>query len=448
MNTENDPISHRPQINPFYVGGAVSPEKFVGRRSYINAAFLDVIPNRTCLAIQGSSGMGKSSLLRYISSPEIWQNQGFDPSQALIIFFNCFQIQPFTAVGFWETVLNFLKDEAKDRQALQSAIAQILLQGTYSVNELRSLLAEIGKNNQFLLLLLDDFDAALYTNVSYTEDEMRSFLSQFRALANDGREKEYLSVIVTCLKRLSDMGPNLTPGTSPWHNHYLQRYLKSLKEEEVLHWFQQLSQKHSIEWILNFQAGIQEVSGGNPALVQNAGSLLYRAWRDRDIQTVLDFAVEFERANRQYFSVAWNQSTDDEKSLLKFIALSRLEGRVNRKRQYTLDGVDIILSQKDRELRQLEERGILCRCNDNDLQVYEFASSIMEWWVVKELENSQNQPELAERELIFLNLSSKQVKQMTTIMKQVWQYKDTAQSVAGWVGKLGGSFFQGFLGNG
>jgi AAA ATPase domain len=445
MNTETDPIPQRPQINPFYFGGAVSPDKFVGRRSYINAAFLDVIPNRTCLAIQGSSGMGKSSLLQYISLPEIWQNEGFNPSEALIIFFNCFQIQPFTPVGFWETVLNSLKNEAKDNQVLQSAIAQILLQGTYSVNELRSLLAEIGKDKKFVLLLLDDFDAALYPNPSYTEDEMRSFLSQFRALANDGREKEYLCVIVTCLKRLSDMGPNLTPGTSPWHNHYLQRYLQSLKDKEVLQWFQKLSEKHSIQWILNFQAGILEVSGGNPALIQNAGSLLYRAWRDRDLETVLDFAIEFERANRQYFSVAWNQSSDDEKSLLKFIALSRLEGRVNRKRQYTLDGVDIILSKKDKELRELEERGILRRCNDDDLQVYEFASSVMEWWVIKELENSENEPQLAERELIFLNLSSKQVKQMTTIMKQVWQYKDAAQSVAGWVGKLGGTFFKGFL---
>ncbi|MEH1788590.1 ATP-binding protein [Nostoc sp.] len=447
MNTENDPIPHQPQINPFYVGGAVSPDKFVSRRSYINAAFLDVIPNRTCMAIQGSNGMGKSSLLRYISSPEIWTKEGFDPSEVLIIFLNCFQIQPFTAIGFWETVLNSLKKEAKDRVVLQSAIAQILLQGTYSVNELRFLLAEIGKSNKFLLLLLDDFDAALYENISYTEDEMRSFLSQFRTLANDGQEKEYLSVIVTCLKRLSDMGPNLKSGTSPWHNHYLQRYLKSLKNQEVLQWFQELSEKHSIQWILNFQAGIQEVSGGNPALVQNAGSILYRAWRDRDIETVLDFAIEFERANRQYFSGAWNQSTDDEKSLLKFIALSRLEGRVNRKRQYTLDEVDIILSQKDRELRQLEERGILRRCDDDEKQVYEFASSIMEWWVVKELENSQNEPELADRELLFLNLSSKQIKQTQTIMKQVWQYKDTAQSVAGWVGKLGGTFFKGFLGN-
>ncbi|MEH1853901.1 MAG: AAA family ATPase [Nostoc sp.] len=440
MNTENAPIPNRPQINPFYVGGAVSPDKFSGRRSDINTA-LDVIRNRLCLAIQGSSGMGKSSLLQYIaSSQEPWKNRGLDYSQALIVFINCWEITPFTAIGFWELVLSSLQQKAKDNLALQPVLEQTLGAGTYNIHQLRFLLSEIGKSKKFLLLLLDDFDAALYPNASYTEDEMRSFLSNFRSLATHGEEKDYLSVIVTSPKRLSEMGPKIEQGTSPWNNHYTYRYLKLFRDEEVSRWFQDLAQKFSIGWLLNLQAEIQKISGGNPALIQNAGFLLYRAWQDKDIKTVLDFAIEFERANRPYFRAAWNQSTDDEKSLLKFLALSRLEGRVNRKRKYTLDNVDTILSQKDRELRELEERSILRRYDNDEKISYEFASSIMEWWVVKELENSQNQPELAERELIFLNLSSKQVEQMKTITKQVWQYKDTAQSVIGWVGKLGGFF--------
>jgi hypothetical protein len=241
------------------------------------------------------------------------------------------------------------------------------------------------------------------------------------------------------------MGPEITPGTSPWNNHYTYRYLKPLKQQEVTNWLQNLSAQYSLPWLINLQAGIEEISGGNPALLQRSGFLLYRAWRDGDIGTVVDFAREFEQANRQYFSIAWKLSTDDEKSLLKFLALSRLEGRINHQRKYTLDGVDIILSQKDRQLRELEERGII-RLDDGEQEGYTFASSIMEWWVIKELENSQNQPDLADRELVFLNLSSKQIEQMKSIMKQVWQYKDTIHSVAGWMGKLGGAFMKGVIG--
>ncbi|OUL25539.1 NACHT domain-containing protein [Nostoc sp. 106C] len=437
------------QNNPFYFGGAVSPDKFMGRRSDINAAF-DVIYNRMYLAIQGSSGMGKSSLLRYIAAPETWKTKNLDTSQVFIIFFNCSEILPsFTAIGFWEKVLSSLKKQVEDNEALQLAIEQILAQGTYSVNELRYMLAEIGKANKFLLLLLDNFDVALYPNAIYTEDDMRSFLSNLRNLASHGQEKDYLCVILTSLKRLSEMGPEITPGTSPWNNHYTYRYLKPLKQQEVSNWLQNVSAQYSLPWLIDLQAGIQEISGGNPALLQSAGFLLYRAWRDGDIATVVDFAREFEKVNRQYFSIAWKLSTDDEKSILKFLALSRLEGRLNHKRKYTLDGVDIILSQKDRQLRELEERGII-RCyldiDDSEQGDYVFTSSIMEWWVIKELENSQNQPDLAERELVFLNLSSKQIEQMKSIMKQVWQYKDTIQSVAGWMGKLGGAFVKGVIG--
>ncbi|BAY22964.1 hypothetical protein NIES2100_27280 [Calothrix sp. NIES-2100] len=99
------------QNNPFYIGGAVSPDKFMGRRADINAAF-DVICNRMHLAIQGSSGMGKSSLLQYVATPETWKAKNLEPSEAFIILFNCSEIQPsFTAISFWEKVSLELEPE-------------------------------------------------------------------------------------------------------------------------------------------------------------------------------------------------------------------------------------------------------------------------------------------------------------------------------------------------
>jgi replication-associated recombination protein RarA len=60
--------------NPFYVGGPVPAKYFVGRTSEIRTAF-DQISKRSHLALYGSPGMGKSSLLRYVASPEIWKQQ-------------------------------------------------------------------------------------------------------------------------------------------------------------------------------------------------------------------------------------------------------------------------------------------------------------------------------------------------------------------------------------
>ncbi|MEM9542140.1 MAG: hypothetical protein AAGA60_21945 [Cyanobacteria bacterium P01_E01_bin.42] len=79
--------------NPFTVGQSVPPDRFVGRDTQIAMAF-DQIFNRGHLAIWGGSGMGKTSFLEQLTSPEFWQLQGQDPKDATIALVNCLSIQP------------------------------------------------------------------------------------------------------------------------------------------------------------------------------------------------------------------------------------------------------------------------------------------------------------------------------------------------------------------
>ncbi len=448
------------QRNPFYVGGAVPPEYFVGRQPEINSAF-DAIYKHEHLAIYGSHGMGKSSLLRFLAWPKTWQAYGCNSADAFIVFLNCAEIQPFTSAGFWKKVLRLLKEPVVGSEALQTEIDQLLNKDILGIDDLRGVLSLIGQQNKFLVLLIDEYDTALYVNDSYTMANMQSFLSDFRNLATHGEESRYLSTIVVSLKSLinPDLGPTLLPNASPWHNHYKFRYLKPFTEKDVT----LLLSRLPAQWMPDLLAGVQEICGRHPALLQNACTLLYETWRDRITQSVAEFATEFESATRQFFQGIWNESSEDEKSLLRLIALSRLDGRLNQRRKYKLDGVDTILSQRQGELRVLEERGILLRKTititkessvfrrnalPEEKEVYIFFSSIMEWWVVKEIERNPNLPDLSTREKVFLNLSSLQVEQMRAILKQVWQYKDTAQSIAGWVGGLSGAFVKGFAGSG
>ena len=103
----------------------------------------------------------------------------------------------------------------------------------------------------------------------------------------------------------------------------------------------------------------------------------------------------------------------------------------------------------DRELCDLEERGVICRTTtERGKDVYSFTSSIMEWWVIKEIEDSKDEAELEQREKVFLNLSRKQVAQIKTVIRQIWQHKDAVKSIVEWVGKLAGAFAKGFAGAG
>ena len=97
--------------NQFYTNGNVPPEKFVGRTSELYTIF-DQINNRGHAAIYGSSGMGKSSLLKYIQSPNFWEEKGLELnfSKALIVYHNC-EVSP-TPKSFWQEVLKELRNEA------------------------------------------------------------------------------------------------------------------------------------------------------------------------------------------------------------------------------------------------------------------------------------------------------------------------------------------------
>ena len=410
--------------NPFYVGGPVPPEYFFGRASELKTAF-DQITKRAHLALYGSSGAGKSSFLRYLAHPEVWQARGQDSSKAFIVSLNCLSITPFTAKSFWREVLTLLREEAENDEALQLELEGLLQEEEIEKGDLRRILREVGKRNKFLLLLLDDYDVVLRPNELYTETEMLTFLGEFRNLAVHSKEGQYLSTVVTTFRRLTESGPNLKPGGSPWYNHYLFRLLRPLTSSDV-------NAQLCIPMPTQLREGVLGVIGGNPALLQNAGYLLYDAVQVNQAPNSETFIQDFISATRQYFENTWDFSSEEEQLLLMLIALCRLEGRLNNKK-YALNDIEPIFSQRSRELVDLEERGVIHRTVEADKSIYSFSSSMMEWWVLREIENS-NENDLEKREKVWLKLMSReQAGQVTKIFQEVWKNRGVVHSVITWV---------------
>ena len=171
--------------NQFFPYQPVPPEKFVGRISELYTIF-DQINNRGHVAIDGGSGMGKSSLLNYIKSPIFWEDKGLNFSEALIVYHNCGGL--FTPKSFWQEVLEELRNEAEGDADLQSKIDELLKEETIEIRDIRQILRHIGKRDKFLLLLLDDYHVILGTKEDYSSNleksrEMQTFLSGLRNLA-------------------------------------------------------------------------------------------------------------------------------------------------------------------------------------------------------------------------------------------------------------------------
>lgn len=450
------------QKNPFIVGQTVPPESFVGRKSEIDAAF-DQIFSRSHLAIWGGPGMGKTSFLEKIASPQAWEERGEDPSKAVIVRFSCQSINPFTPSGFWKEVLIGMRDQLDTEPALQTEIEILLEQGLTTKDVLRQILRKLGKKGKFLVLLVDDYDAALYENEQYTQADMVTFLSECRNLGYHTQERRYLSMIVTSLKRLYELGPPLSPASSPWYNHYLFQSLKLFTDKEIDQLIGIVPETPQSQRLRDI---IREIAGGHPALLQNVGSLLYTELRTAQGQA-LDaqaFAKQFESNTRQIFQNIWDRCSEQEQSLLMLIALSGLKGRLH-KNSYDLSGIDIIFSQKERELTNLEEQGVITRTGlikEGELtnspekrviirtelgekKILSFTSSLMEQWVIQELGNT-NYESLEKRRKVFLKLMShEQAQNVTQAIRWLWNNKQEISSAFEWFGKLSAAFPKGTI---
>ncbi len=288
---------------------------------------------------------------------------------------------------------------------------------------------KIGEQNKFLVLLLDDYDTTLNSHPRYTKTDIEVFLTECRNLACHSEERQYLSMIVTSLRRLNEKGPKITPDGSPWYNYFLFQPLKPLNDKEIGILLSGIPMTGEV------RDGIEEIAGGNPALLQNTGFLLYSKGRSGETLNAEIFAKEFVKATEHFFQDIWQLADKTEQALLMLIALYQLKNRV-QKTDYDLSDISIIFSQKERELMNLEERYVIQRTAEQENTNYSFTSTIMEWWVIKEIENT-NTEELKERELVFLKfMSRKQVDKVKDVINSLLEHKETIKSIAKWVGKL------------
>jgi hypothetical protein len=414
--------------NPFFPGKPVPTESFIGRKSEINYAF-DQIYNRSHFAIWGGPGMGKSSFLRKLANKQIWTEYGLDPSQGIPVILNC-QSQnliPFTPGGFWRESVSLLHDKLDSEPQLQVEIKP-LLEKTVTGDSLRQALRILGRKNKFLLLLVDDFDAALVTNNQYTENEMETFLAQCRSLAVHAEESEHFSMIVASLQRLNELGPKLNPNASPWYNHYVFQPLTLFTTEELVELLTIIRPPTLRHEIIN-------ITGGHPTLVQTAGFFLYRELQNGNNANINSFAGNFERDTQQIFQTIWHRCSSKEQVLLMLIALLDMGGYIGELK-FKLKGIGRIFTQNERSLIRLEEQGVITSSLRDNEKFYSFTSPLMKKWVIQEILQTPEQS-IRDREKEFMNLISHgQVNKVKEVVTWLGKHPEQVGSVLDWITKV------------
>jgi AAA domain-containing protein len=370
--------------------------------------------------------MGKTSLLRYIASPEAWRVRELDLSRTFIVNVVC--PTPFSPTAFWHEVLFEFKAYAEKDPALVAIADDLMRAETLTTRDIRQLLRAIGKREQSLVLLVDEFDAALQPHDTYSEMQMRAFLHELRSFIVHGKDGRFLSLVVATRRRIHELGPQVrSAATSPWYNHFLFLPLRLFDESEV----QRLMEKMPDVFGLSDaeRSWVRQVADGHPYLLQAALSILFRLHALEQPFELKGATQELVSIVEPFFAPLWDTSSPDERMLLMLIALGNYQERSGR-RLKDFD-YDAILSQRERKLRDLEERGLLTRSTSQVPNRYALVSSVMEWWIIKEIE-ARREEELEELEKVFSPLSRNRVEQIREALRQIRQSKIAFGSLEAW----------------
>jgi AAA+ ATPase superfamily predicted ATPase len=165
------------QINPFIYGGPVPPSHFIGRDEEVDTIMSRLVsPVSGSSAVTGEAQIGKTSLLRYISSPQVLKRWELEPSQDIFVEIDCQILSPFSPLLFWQMIFRLIQQKVKGTD-LEEKIKAASLEKDIAALDLIALFQNITDSKR-LIVLLDEFEWVV-TNI---DPDQPNFFNTLRAL--------------------------------------------------------------------------------------------------------------------------------------------------------------------------------------------------------------------------------------------------------------------------
>jgi hypothetical protein len=239
--------------NPFYAGGAVPSEMFVGRQDTLNL-IRTRLGGRSpqSVSIVAERRMGKSSLLRYVCENS---TKLFPGGKTILICLDLMKAYTQTRRG----LMSALRKELKPKLGYEPWEAG----QDGDLTELSFALEKLGRDGVRLILCLDEVE-----HLTERKEEFDSLLEELRAAAGQGQ----VGLLTASARPLADLASS-SGLTSPFYNIFIQETLGLLKDNE----WRELVQRYLPNVSEEELAAIQRLCGGHPFYTQLAAGRLWEA---------------------------------------------------------------------------------------------------------------------------------------------------------------------------
>ena len=259
--------------NPFAPNTPARIEQFVNRQREIDLIYghIDAV-QRGNVAVNGHLGIGKTSLLRYLSTAEIASRHGIDLSKQILLYVDIQSITPFSASRFWRRIAHSLR--RFENTSLQAHAQRLLDHGEVDIIDIEEMLDAVADEGLSLALFLDEFEWALQCESPEALRTSRDFLAQTASLAR--RTPRVLSLVVATQDSLVD-ATRVIEGWrgSPFATVFTNVLLKALSREEADMLLLRSLKQSGVSFDSDSRARLYAISKGQPSALQAAAFALF-----------------------------------------------------------------------------------------------------------------------------------------------------------------------------
>ena len=362
-------------VNPFTYGNPISdPARFFGREREIEQVFSRLRNAEfESSSLVGERRVGKTSLLNYLSHPDVRRRFGLDPEKYIFVYVDLQMVdKDTTPARLWQRILRQMARFCQDAGVKQT-IEELRQQEPIDNFALADLFDSIDGKGQYVVFLLDEFE-----NVTENSNFGPDFFYGLRSLAIHHN----LSLITSSRRELIELCHSDAIRSSPFFNIFANINVGVFAESEARQLIAQSLEGTGVSFSESEVGAVFGLAGRHPYFLQAACHFLFEAYAKNlaPEERIRFLNKEFYEEAAPHLEDYWHNSSDQEKIVLTVLALLERQGRANG-RTFRVGQLQEYYARSDQTLSNLEKRGLVASVAEE----YALFCSTLGDWVVGEI---------------------------------------------------------------
>lgn len=361
-------------MNPFTFGNPIKdPARFYGRETDIRQITNRLLSSaHESTSIIGERRIGKTSLLYYLSNPEVGARIGLTPGKFCLVYVDFQGLTDITPTRFWQRVLKKVSRSICD-ESMKPAIEKLTGQESFDLFDLEDLFETTQDKGITVVLMLDEFEYVTQ-NPNFKSD----FFGGLRALAiHHG-----VALVPATRRELVDLCHSDEIKGSPFFNIFANVVLRPFSRPEVDALLDGYTTDNEFSLTPQEKDFIWQLGGGYPIFVQMAGHYLLEG-RAQGLSgdALTNFTVNsFDQQADAHYTYLWSHCSESEKITLLILLTLGMQ-KPSRKAVPNLENLARMRARAPQDLAALGKRGMVVERDG----VYSLFSPSLERWIRQEI---------------------------------------------------------------